>query len=516
MQARAPRGVELEDRLLFGLTASRLAWAAGGVAIAYLLIQSRLPRPLSIPAALLVAAVAAALTWGRLSGRTLDYWGLLVLRYWVRVWLAPRITRDAHDDEPVEPGRSLHLMPEPAEAPSIDPEPRPAPAFVTRLPRLALSALRRQSEVPRRWEPDPDDSIEMQPAAPATAPEDRRTPPESTTLHVERRAAIAPDDTPEDDDEPEPEADLSDSSVVSDQRVIRFPVETEFAEEDWRTTMPATPAPTFVGAARRLTFFSLKGGLGRTTLACEVGALLSARGRVQNAVTGEESRLRVALIDLDLSSATVSMRLGLIQPTWWEHVTAPAPPPLEQVLTVHRQSGLSVLLGPPKSVREDGAVPLEPARVVRMLDEVESLGFHFLIVDLSGDLGAVNRAVLDWCHDIFVVTAPTASALQATYRTAESLRRLGLGAKLQYVEQRSRGTEEKLRDVMGDLGGRLVGAIPHDLHFDDAENRHRPLVMDGGTTSDAIARLARMLYPSLDVPGIGGNPARRLLSRFGR
>src|SRR5437868_6319667 len=72
-------------------------------------------------------------------------------------------------------------------------------------------------------------------------------------------------------------------------------------------TSPAT-RPLRIGGAHRITFFSLKGGTGRTMLAVELACALASTSRARR--DGAEP-LRVALLDLDVRCASVAVRLGL-------------------------------------------------------------------------------------------------------------------------------------------------------------------------------------------------------------
>ncbi|HSO93224.1 MAG TPA: hypothetical protein VLS53_01980, partial [Candidatus Dormibacteraeota bacterium] len=92
------------------------------------------------------------------------------------------------------------------------------------------------------------------------------------------------------------------------------------AESDRRPTRPFeddsdVPVPVYLGGTQIITFFAAKGGTGRTTLATEVATLLAAKGRYRPSPAEGAKPLRVALVDFDLSSANVSARLGLAQPT---------------------------------------------------------------------------------------------------------------------------------------------------------------------------------------------------------
>ena len=254
-------------------------------------------------------------------------------------------------------------------------------------------------------------------------------------------------------------------------------------------------APVFVGAPRRVTFFSLKGGAGRTTLATEIASILAARGR-HRAHDGSIRPLSVALLDLDLRSATVAVRLGVAQPTLSDYLARGGDPAHLDGCMVRHSSGLRVLLGPPKPVAS-GPAALEPARVAEIVHRLERDGVHFVVIDVAADLDAVTTWVLSAAHDIFVVLTATAGGVQDAYRTTEALRRLGLGHKLRYVVNRARGVPD-LDEVMGDLGGRIAAVIPFDPAIEDAENHHRVAALDDGApAAAALHDLAALLYPSL-------------------
>lgn len=259
---------------------------------------------------------------------------------------------------------------------------------------------------------------------------------------------------------------------------------------------PATRPPgTSRGAlarARRVAFFSLNGGSGRTTLACEVTCLCAA-----DAV----SPLRVALLDLDLRSAGVALRLGLPQPTRWDGLLNGGDR-LERgddVLTAH-PSGARVLLGPPRAA---SGTPLEPARVAELLHLLDREGTDLVVIDVAPDLGAVATVVLGAVDTIHVVLTPSARGIQDAYRSTEALRRMGLGAKIAYVVNRDCGGAE-LDEAMGDLGGPVVSRVPLDPAVEAAENAHRAVgLTDDGPAAVALRRLAGVVASS---GGGGGEP----------
>jgi hypothetical protein len=75
MRARAPLDVDLEDKLLYGLTPTRLAYLVLALLAAFALWSSPwAPSPARAASCLLVAAIGAIAAWGRWRGRAVDAW----------------------------------------------------------------------------------------------------------------------------------------------------------------------------------------------------------------------------------------------------------------------------------------------------------------------------------------------------------------------------------------------------------------------------------------------------------
>ena len=75
MHARIPLDVDLEDKLIYGLTPTRLAYLVLGLLGAFATWSTHwAPTPIRAGAAALIAAVGAIAAWGRWRGRPLDGW----------------------------------------------------------------------------------------------------------------------------------------------------------------------------------------------------------------------------------------------------------------------------------------------------------------------------------------------------------------------------------------------------------------------------------------------------------
>ena len=262
-------------------------------------------------------------------------------------------------------------------------------------------------------------------------------------------------------------------------------------------------APVYLGGPQVITFFSTKGGTGRTTLATEVAALLALKGRYRESASSPPQPLRVALVDFDLASANVSARLGIAQPTMLDYlcdVSVQNPDPRDFIVR-HLATKLDVLLGPSKCLAGDRAELLGVPQAAHILSTLKSAGYHFLILDTSASLRDLETYLLEAATRIYCVVTPTAGSVQSLYRGVGALRRLGLGTKLQYVANKMRDGVS-LAEPMGDLNGSLAARIPYDAAFDSAENQHQPIATrsGGGASFDALCQLAASIYPALQVP----------------
>ena len=74
MRARVPLDVDLEDRLLYGLTPIRLAYMVLAILGAMAVWSCEWPAPARGFAAALVLIIGAVLAWGRWRGRPADAW----------------------------------------------------------------------------------------------------------------------------------------------------------------------------------------------------------------------------------------------------------------------------------------------------------------------------------------------------------------------------------------------------------------------------------------------------------
>jgi pilus assembly protein CpaE len=176
-----------------------------------------------------------------------------------------------------------------------------------------------------------------------------------------------------------------------------------------------------------LAVFNPKGGVGKTTIAVNLAAALTAMGR------------RVLLVDADTVSGHIASSLGL------EHVRtlvdevvdardAGAEPPatLDDLLSAH-PSGMQVLViasGPLKTAL------LDPDHVAGAIDTARRT-HDVVVVDLHPDYDLLNRAIFARADRILVPVTPDVPALRAAVQLRDVAVELGFAEKLAMVINRA-------------------------------------------------------------------------------
>ena len=98
MSARVPLDVDLEDKLLYGLTPTRLAYLVVGLLAAFSVWSAQwAPAWVRATCALVLACAGAAAAWGRWRGRPADGWLIDIVTYAIATyrvrWTPPRLLR---------------------------------------------------------------------------------------------------------------------------------------------------------------------------------------------------------------------------------------------------------------------------------------------------------------------------------------------------------------------------------------------------------------------------------------
>ncbi|MEW6446532.1 MAG: response regulator [Bacillota bacterium] len=232
---------------------------------------------------------------------------------------------------------------------------------------------------------------------------------------------------------------------------------------------------------RIVAVFSTKGGAGRTTLACNLSAVLA-----------QEFRKRVAVVDLDVVAGDVAVLYNLVLPGSIGELAREAEinkEVIEGYIAKHL-SGVKIL----------GAIPTreeDPSEVAGRIPEILELlrqECNYVLVDTPPVLNAAVAQVLDIADDILVVGGSDLPALRRLKADLEFLATHQLGEKVHVVlNNASFEGGLKLTDVEKTLGLNSIYTISADARtLQAAANKGIPFVIMSKTSRAAqdIYRLA--------------------------
>lgn len=271
-----------------------------------------------------------------------------------------------------------------------------------------------------------------------------------------------------------------------------------------KTLLRLTAAATPVAAAPRtsgqvITVYGVRGGLGATTVAVNLGCKLAS-------ATGAES----AIVDLDVQRGDVAAFVNLV-PVHSLASLATAPGDIDDVylasaITRH-SSGVSVLAAPPTLEEAELVSDREVELALRLL----RTRFAYTVVDTPRVIGNTVLAAFEDSDRIFVLTDLSVPSVRAARRVFELLTRLeGASERAELLITEIVPGPLDVKKAVQVIGQQPYAIIPRDDSAGSAMNDGVPL--NGRPTRLALALdgLARR------IAGVehGQKQGRRLLSRI--
>ena len=234
-----------------------------------------------------------------------------------------------------------------------------------------------------------------------------------------------------------------------------------------------------------ISLFSVKGGVGKTTLATNLAVALA-----------QESSASVALVDLDVPFGDVALMLD-IHP---EHdiLDAVADSTFDdlerlQNLLVRTPHGVHVLAAP---LAPDDASGVDSSRIGRLLTRLAAL-YQFVLVDTPVGLNELTAASLDAAELAMLITTPEIAALRRTHACLRLLRGLEFStSKLHLVLNRAESkTRVSASEAIDALGHPVAWRIANDYAAMQNTALGRPVVQAqaGARVSKNIQLIARQL-----------------------
>jgi septum site-determining protein MinD len=211
---------------------------------------------------------------------------------------------------------------------------------------------------------------------------------------------------------------------------------------------------------RILSVVSGKGGVGKTTVAINISAVLHRFGR------------DVVLIDGNVTTPNVCLHLGISPtPTTLQDVLK-GKISLKQAVYLH-SSGLKIV---PAGI----SIATIGSKFKKALDEVivGLIGMtEFIIIDSAATLGKEARAAIEAGDEVIVVTNPELPAITDALKAVELARR-SRAEKISTVVNRYSGAKYELglKNIQEFLGVPIIGIIPEDIAVKRSIAMKRPVV----------------------------------------
>lgn len=218
---------------------------------------------------------------------------------------------------------------------------------------------------------------------------------------------------------------------------------------------------------RRIAVIGSRGGVGASSVAVNLGWLLS-----------HEKKKRTAIVDLDLEFGTVALLLDL-EPTTGLREALESPARIDSLFVESATAKLTETLSvmaTEETLSSD--VHFKPEAVDLLFDTLGRTN-EFIIVDLPRSALAVRQRIFETVTDILLVTEMTLPGLRDAMRILSNIEEAAADKQVIVIANRAGSLQQAMspKDFQKALGHKVEFLIPQDEKaFKQAANNGKPLV----------------------------------------
>jgi len=252
--------------------------------------------------------------------------------------------------------------------------------------------------------------------------------------------------------------------------------------------------------------FSSKGGVGKTVISCNLAVCMA-----------QESRKKVALVDLNLQSGDVTVMLNL-SPKGSIAELVQEEDRMEYSLVnsymVPHMSGLKVL---PAPLRPEQAEVVSAAHVEAIMTLLRD-HYDYVIVDTSPFFNDLNLSVMEMADDIVLTFTRDLPAMKHTRTALDVLDTLNLSKKVKLLlNQSTLDYGIKISDLEKSLNAPPAGILPYDEKIVlSSVNKGRPFIMTH--INSRIGQAIRNFAGQFELAAAGAGPEikakKSIISKF--
>ncbi len=275
-----------------------------------------------------------------------------------------------------------------------------------------------------------------------------------------------------------------------------------------RTTLPPTVVTSSepVQTCKKIVVFSSKGGVGKTTISCNLAVCLA-----------QENRKKVALVDLNLQGGDVAVMLNLLpRGSIAELVQEEDRMEYSLVNTylVPHLSGLKVL---PAPLSPEQAEVVTAEHVEGILNLLKS-NYDYVIIDTSPLFNDLNLVAMEAADDILLTCTRDLPSIRHTKTDMEVLESLNLSGKVKLIlNQSTLDYGIKISDLEKSFNPAPAALLPYDEKTVlSSINKGHPFVMThtNSKISQSIKFLASKFEQLPSGQAAGAVPKKSLIGKF--